>query len=87
MGKLASDQPMTGLDRAVWWTEYVIRHKEKNIFRSRIHDIPLYQYLLLDVIGLIFIALLVVVFITLLLLKIAYTIFEMFKAKEKLKMR
>lgn len=87
MGKLASDQPMTGLDRAVWWTEYVIRHKGKTLFRSGIHDIPLYQYLLLDVIGLALIALLVAVFVTVLLLKIAHSIFGMFKVKEKLKVQ
>lgn len=26
IGKLIGDQPMTGLERAIWWIEYVIRN-------------------------------------------------------------
>ncbi|KAK4879421.1 hypothetical protein RN001_007567 [Aquatica leii] len=28
IGTLIKDQPMTGLEKVVWWTEYVLRHKE-----------------------------------------------------------
>lgn len=42
---------MTGLEKAVWWTEYVIRHKGARHLRSPAVDMSLYQYLLLDVIG------------------------------------
>lgn len=48
---LVEDQPNTGLERAVWWTEYVIRHKGAAHLRSPALDIPLYQYYLLDVIA------------------------------------
>ncbi|KAF2883522.1 hypothetical protein ILUMI_22651, partial [Ignelater luminosus] len=51
LADLANDQPMTGLEKAVWWTEYVIRHKGAKHLRSPILDIPSYQYYLLDVIG------------------------------------
>ncbi|KAK5639992.1 hypothetical protein RI129_010803 [Pyrocoelia pectoralis] len=51
LAELAQDQPMTGLERAVWWTEYVIRHKGAAHLKSPLKDIPWYQYLLLDVIG------------------------------------
>ncbi|KAF2893560.1 hypothetical protein ILUMI_12614 [Ignelater luminosus] len=51
LADLASDQPMTGLEKAVWWTEYVIRHKGARHLRSPLLDIPSYQYYLLDVIG------------------------------------
>ncbi|KAK5640041.1 hypothetical protein RI129_010852 [Pyrocoelia pectoralis] len=51
LAKLAQDQPMTGLERAIWWTEYVIRHKGAKHLRSPLLDIPWYQYLLLDVIA------------------------------------
>ncbi|XP_031331172.1 UDP-glucuronosyltransferase 2B2-like [Photinus pyralis] len=50
LAELASDQPMTGLERAVWWTEYVLRHKGAKHLRSPFLEIPTYQYLLLDVI-------------------------------------
>ncbi|KAK5639930.1 hypothetical protein RI129_010741 [Pyrocoelia pectoralis] len=49
LAKLVLDQPMTGLERAVWWTEYVIRHKGAPHLKSPLKDFPWYQYLLLDV--------------------------------------
>ncbi|KAK5639987.1 hypothetical protein RI129_010798 [Pyrocoelia pectoralis] len=51
LAALVQDQPMTGLERAVWWSEYVIRHKGAAHLRSPLLDIPWYQYLLLDVIA------------------------------------
>ncbi|KAF5287319.1 hypothetical protein FQR65_LT02192 [Abscondita terminalis] len=51
LAELALDQPMTGLERAVWWTEYVIRHKGAHSLRSSAIDLPLYQYFLLDVLA------------------------------------
>ncbi|KAF5286453.1 hypothetical protein FQA39_LY16303 [Lamprigera yunnana] len=34
---VAEDQPMTGLEKAIWWTEYVIRHKgAKHLRKSNI---------------------------------------------------
>lgn len=45
------DQPVDGLKRAVWWIEYVIRHKGARHLRSPILDIPWWQYFMLDVIG------------------------------------
>ncbi|GJQ75388.1 hypothetical protein Trydic_g23564 [Trypoxylus dichotomus] len=52
--EIAKDQPMTGLEKAVWWTEYVIRHKGAKHLRSPAIDMPLYEYFLLDVLGFIF---------------------------------
>lgn len=40
---------MSGLDLAVWWTEYVIRHNGTQHLRSPTIDVPLYEYLCLDV--------------------------------------
>ncbi|KAK5638260.1 hypothetical protein RI129_012555 [Pyrocoelia pectoralis] len=57
--QLASDQPMTGIERAIWWTEYVIRHKGAKHFRSPYLDIPFYQYYLMDVIFVLFLVFLV----------------------------
>lgn len=42
---------MTGLEKAVWWTEYVIRHRGAPYFRSSAIDMPWYEYLLMDVIA------------------------------------
>ncbi|PSN57998.1 hypothetical protein C0J52_08095 [Blattella germanica] len=51
MSILYRDQPETPLERAIFWTEYVIRHKGAPHLRARSADMPLYEYLLLDVIG------------------------------------
>lgn len=49
--QLALDAPMTGLEKAVWWTEYVIRNKGAKHLRNPAADIPFYQYYLIDVIS------------------------------------
>ncbi|KAF5287790.1 hypothetical protein FQA39_LY15726 [Lamprigera yunnana] len=51
LADLAQDQQINSLEKAVWWTEYVIRHKGAYHLRSPMLDIPIYQYLLLDVIA------------------------------------
>ncbi|KAK4879422.1 hypothetical protein RN001_007568 [Aquatica leii] len=51
IGTLIQDQPMAGLEKVIWWTEYVIRHKGATHLRSPFLDVPLYQFLLLDVVG------------------------------------
>lgn len=49
--ELINDQPMTSRERAVWWTEYVIRHKGVKHFQYHGTSVPLYQRLWLDFIG------------------------------------
>lgn len=49
--KLSLDQPMTNLQRAVWWTEYVLRRRStKHLHGTAVH-MPFYKYYLLDVVG------------------------------------
>ncbi|CAH2000423.1 unnamed protein product [Acanthoscelides obtectus] len=59
--KLLLDEPVPGVEKAIWWMEYVIRHKGAKHLRNPIVDIPLYQYLMLDVIASVFIVLLFLV--------------------------
>lgn len=47
--RIYHDRPMSGIDSAVFWTEYVLRHGGAHHLRSGAVDLPLYQYLLLDV--------------------------------------
>ncbi|XP_065199766.1 UDP-glucosyltransferase 2-like [Planococcus citri] len=47
--KIFKDRPMSPLDEAVYWTEYVIKHQGAPHLRTTAADMPLYQYLLLDV--------------------------------------
>ncbi|XP_018579879.1 UDP-glucuronosyltransferase 1-8 [Anoplophora glabripennis] len=48
---LMHDRPMKPIDLAVYWTEFVIRHKGAPHLRVAGVDLPLYKYLLLDVIS------------------------------------
>ncbi|XP_027848325.2 UDP-glycosyltransferase UGT5 isoform X3 [Aphis gossypii] len=43
------DRPMSPLETAVYWTEYVIRHKGAPLLRSAAVGMPWYQYYLIDV--------------------------------------
>ncbi|KAF2888037.1 hypothetical protein ILUMI_18136 [Ignelater luminosus] len=58
------DQPMTPLERGVFWVEYVLRHKGAKHLRLAALNLAWYQYLLLDVIIFV-IAVLLITFVTL----------------------
>ncbi|KAJ1532204.1 hypothetical protein ONE63_000824 [Megalurothrips usitatus] len=45
------DRPQSAAEAAVWWTEYVVRHRGAKHLRPIGADLPLYQYLLLDVVA------------------------------------
>lgn len=84
--KLMNDAPMKGIDKAVWWIEYVIRHKGAKHLRSPSMDIPWYQYLLLDVMAVILSTLLLLIFIIYKMLKISVKLYKMiFCKKDKTK--
>ncbi|XP_069670432.1 UDP-glucosyltransferase 2-like [Periplaneta americana] len=53
LSQLFRDRPQSALDTAIYWTEYVIRHRGAPHLRSAALDLTWYQYLLLDVILLI----------------------------------
>jgi len=51
LAKVFADQPDKPLDRAVFWTEYVLRHKGAPHLRSPARNMNFFQYHSLDVIG------------------------------------
>ncbi|XP_008580742.1 PREDICTED: UDP-glucuronosyltransferase 2A3 isoform X1 [Galeopterus variegatus] len=51
LSKIHHDQPVKPLDRAIFWIEYVMRHKGAKHLRPAIHDLTWVQYHSLDVIG------------------------------------
>ncbi|KAM7158611.1 UDP-glucuronosyltransferase 2B31-like [Molossus nigricans] len=51
LSRIHHDQPMKPLDRAVFWIEYVMRHKGAKHLRPASHDLTWFQYHSLDVIG------------------------------------
>ncbi|KAH8385669.1 hypothetical protein KR200_006615, partial [Drosophila serrata] len=48
MSKSFRDRPMSPLDTAVWWTEYVLRHRDAKHIRLNKEDISVVQYYRLD---------------------------------------
>lgn len=52
---LVYDQPMTSLDKAIFWTEYVIRHKGTRHMEFAGRSVPFYEQYCLDFVA-IFIA-------------------------------
>ncbi|XP_023564562.1 UDP-glucuronosyltransferase 2B18-like, partial [Octodon degus] len=57
------DQPMTPLDRAAFWIEYIMRHKGAKHLRPLAHNLTWYQYHSLDVIGFLLACVLTITFL------------------------
>ncbi|XP_058403195.1 UDP-glucuronosyltransferase 2A1 isoform X1 [Diceros bicornis minor] len=51
LSRIHHDQPVKPLDRAVFWIEFVMRHKGAKHLRPAAHDLTWFQYHSLDVIG------------------------------------
>ncbi|KAI5633117.1 UDP-glucoronosyl and UDP-glucosyl transferase domain-containing protein [Phthorimaea operculella] len=65
MGALMRDEPMSGLQRAVWWTEHVLRHGGARHLRAPAANISWAQYLELELVFillLIFVSAIILVF-------------------------
>uniref|UniRef100_A0A8C6DV81 UDP-glucuronosyltransferase n=1 Tax=Moschus moschiferus TaxID=68415 RepID=A0A8C6DV81_MOSMO len=64
LSRLHKDRPIEPLDLAVFWVEFVMRHKGASHLRPAAHDLTWYQYHSLDVIGFLLAVALTVIFIT-----------------------
>ncbi|XP_061268664.1 UDP-glucuronosyltransferase 1A9-like isoform X4 [Bos javanicus] len=64
LSRLHKDRPIEPLDLAVFWVEFVMRHKGASHLRPAAHDLTWYQYHSLDVIGFLLAVTLMVIFIT-----------------------
>lgn len=91
VSQLIQDQPMTGLEKAIWWIEYVIRHNGAKHLRSPAIDLPNYQNYLLDVIGTILAILGILAYISFKVLKLIYCKIRSFNKqcskKQKMKVK
>ncbi|EDV93630.1 UDP-glycosyltransferase UGT5 [Drosophila grimshawi] len=88
--KLYRDQKDTPLERAIWWTEYVLRHKGAPHLRSASRDLNLLQLHSLDTWGLlggiVSLLVLVILFVLLRVLRILrYILCRRWKTNNKLK--
>lgn len=48
------DQPMTGVEKVVWWTEYVIRNNGAPYLKNPRADMSWFDFFMLDVIAFLF---------------------------------
>ncbi|XP_071412141.1 UDP-glucuronosyltransferase 2C1-like isoform X4 [Pithys albifrons albifrons] len=63
LSKIHHDQPVKPLDRAVFWIEFVMRHKGAKHLRPAAHHLTWYQYHSLDVLAFLCTCIAIVVFI------------------------
>ncbi|XP_063012607.1 UDP-glucuronosyltransferase 2A2-like isoform X3 [Melospiza melodia melodia] len=63
LSKIQHDQPVKPLDRAVFWIEFVMRHKGAKHLRPAAHHLTWYQYHSLDVLAFLFTCTATIVFI------------------------
>ena len=73
-------QPMTALQRAVWWIEHVMKHGGRH-YRTHALDMPWYQYLMLDIL----VFLMVVLFSVVVLLRFCVSFLFVRKSTTKVK--
>ena len=64
LSRIHHDQPIKPLDRAVFWIEYVMRHKGAKHLRPASHDLTWFQYHSLDVIGFLLACVATAIFVT-----------------------
>ncbi|KAJ4448260.1 hypothetical protein ANN_10274 [Periplaneta americana] len=67
--RIFRDRPVTPLDNAIFWTEYVIRNGGATHMRSAALDLSWYEYLLLDVVTMLFLSIIFVVLLLCYLIK------------------
>ncbi|XP_074028347.1 uncharacterized protein [Leptinotarsa decemlineata] len=72
MGEIFRDEEIPSLQRAVYWTEYVIRHKGARHLRSPAANMPTWKYYMLDVIVFLASIISIVIFMCLLLVKLMF---------------
>ncbi|XP_049941550.1 UDP-glycosyltransferase UGT5-like [Schistocerca serialis cubense] len=72
LSKLFRDRPRPPMEEAMYWTEYVVRHKGAPHMRSAALDLTWYQYLLLDVIAMLLLAVISVIFTAVFLIRTVY---------------
>ncbi|ODM90398.1 2-hydroxyacylsphingosine 1-beta-galactosyltransferase [Orchesella cincta] len=82
LSKLVQDLPQTPLEKAVYWTEYVLRHKGAPHLRSAARDLNFFQYYVLDVAAVLFVAFALV---TYLILSCCKSIFKRICGKKSVK--
>lgn len=66
---------MSAMDTAIFWTEYVIRHKGAPHLRPAILDLAWYQYLLFDILAVILLSVITVILLPYIIMRKLFTLF------------
>ncbi|KAF3825145.1 hypothetical protein GH733_005779 [Mirounga leonina] len=83
LSRIHHDQPVKPLDRAVFWIEFVMRHKGAKHLRPASHNLTWFQYHSLDVIGFLLACVATAVFVTTRCCLFCYRKFAKIGTKEK----
>lgn len=83
LSELYRDRPVSAMDTAVYWTEYVIRHKGTKHLQSAAMHLAWYQYLLLDVILVIGVVVLAAIVISYYTVKYSFLLITYFLNRRK----
>lgn len=84
MSAIAKDRVLPPVDLAVWWVEYVLRHKGAKHLRPATLDLHWTQYIMLDVAIFVTVIISIIVFIVYKLLQI---LFKMLKKQTRVKIK
>lgn len=60
---------MKGVDKAIWWVEYVIRNKDIRHLRSPAADMSFHEYYMLDIIFVLVLSAFVIWYVTINIIK------------------
>ncbi|XP_073493323.1 UDP-glucuronosyltransferase 2A2-like isoform X3 [Phyllobates terribilis] len=83
ISQIHHDQPLKPLDRAVFWIEFVMRHKGAKHLRPASHELTWYQYHLLDVIGFLLVCLFIMLYVTMKIFSICFRKCHLGRRKQK----
>lgn len=83
LGKRFADRPLSAVDTAVYWTEYVLRHSGAPHLQSAAADLSWYQYLLLDVVVVTLLSIVIITTLSVFILKLLFTKLRLLFSKQK----
>ncbi|XP_075222127.1 UDP-glycosyltransferase UGT5-like isoform X2 [Lycorma delicatula] len=63
LSSITKDKPMSPVDTAVWWVEYVLRHKGASHLRPAVLDLTWYQYFMIDILIFVLAILFIIVYL------------------------
>ncbi|CAH0625488.1 unnamed protein product [Chrysodeixis includens] len=82
LSQLWKDRPLSPMDTAVFWIEYVARNQGKVYMKPPTVDLPFYEYFLLDVISVVALLIIVTIFIVKKVLSITLSIWKATQKKK-----